>query len=154
MWCDEILIISKGRLIAYDTAENLEKMMAPRASIEVLTDASLEESVIPMCLVIAYPLILKNYGNIYLPTAYGTLFAYIMTAAALLSIGIFISSITESQAMAAGICFAAMLLNYYMVTLAEYVASSAYGSFIAILILELIIALLVKNMTGASVDKI
>ena len=43
MWCDEILIISKGRLIAYDTAENLEKMMAPKASIEVLTDASLEE---------------------------------------------------------------------------------------------------------------
>ena len=108
-------------------------------------------SVIPMCLVIAYPLILKNYGNIYLPTAYGTLFAYIMTAAALLSIGIFISSITESQAMAAGICFAAMLLNYYMVTLAEYVASSAYGSFIAILILVLIIALLVKNMTGNSI---
>ena len=74
-----------------------------------------------------------------------------MTAAALRSIGIFISSITESQAMAAGICFAAMLLNYYMVTLAEYVASSAYGSFIAILILELIIALLVKNMTGNSI---
>ena len=66
-----------------------------------------------------------------------------MTGAALLSIGIFISSVTESQAMAAGICFAAMLLNYYMVTLAEYVASSAYGSLVAILILELI-----KNMTG------
>ena len=64
-------------------------------------------------------------GNLYLPTAYGSLFAYIMTGAALLSIGIFISSVTESQAMAAGICFAAMLLNYYMVTLAEYVASSA-----------------------------
>ncbi len=71
-----------------------------------------------------------------------------MTGAALLSIGIFISSVTESQAMAAGICFAAMLLNYYMVTLAEYVASSAYGSLVAILILELIIALLIKNMTG------
>lgn len=41
--CDEILIISKGKLIAYDTAENPEKMMAPKASIEVLTDASLEE---------------------------------------------------------------------------------------------------------------
>ena len=105
-------------------------------------------SVIPMCIVIAYPLILQNYGNLYLPTAYGSLFAYIMTGAALLSIGIFISSVTESQAMAAGICFAAMLLNYYMVTLAEYVASSAYGSLVAILILELIIALLIKNMTG------
>ena len=42
--CDEILIISKGKLIAYDTAENLEKMMQPRTSIEVLTDADEEES--------------------------------------------------------------------------------------------------------------
>ena len=42
--CDEILIISKGKLIAYDTAENLEKMMAPKTSIEILTDASEEES--------------------------------------------------------------------------------------------------------------
>lgn len=42
--CDEILIISWGKLIAFDTAENLEKMMTPRASVEMLTDASLEES--------------------------------------------------------------------------------------------------------------
>ena len=53
------------------------------------------------------------------------MFGYIMLTAALLSIGIFISSITESQPMAAGICFAAMVLNYYMVTLAEYALSSA-----------------------------
>ena len=42
--CDEILIISRGKLIAYDTAENLEKMMAPKTTIEVLTDAEEEES--------------------------------------------------------------------------------------------------------------
>ncbi len=42
--CDEILIISQGRLIAFDTAENLEKMMAPRTTIEVLTDATRQES--------------------------------------------------------------------------------------------------------------
>lgn len=42
--CDEILIISKGKLIAYDTAENLEKMMVPKTTIEVLTDAEEEES--------------------------------------------------------------------------------------------------------------
>lgn len=42
--CDEILIISGGKLIAYDTAQNLEKMMMPRTSIEMITDASLAES--------------------------------------------------------------------------------------------------------------
>lgn len=42
--CDEILIISKGNLIAYDTAENLEKMMLPKTSIEVVTDADRKES--------------------------------------------------------------------------------------------------------------
>lgn len=42
--CDEILIISKGSLIAYDTAENLEKRMLPKTSIELLTDADRTES--------------------------------------------------------------------------------------------------------------
>ncbi|MGI6010402.1 MAG: ABC transporter ATP-binding protein [Ruminococcus sp.] len=41
--CDEILIISKGNLIAYDTAENLEKMFLPKATIEILTDATKQE---------------------------------------------------------------------------------------------------------------
>lgn len=71
-----------------------------------------------------------------------------MLAASLLAIGIFISSVTESQPMAAGICFAAMVLNYYMVTLAEYAASSAYGSLIGILIFEVILAFLIHHMTG------
>lgn len=108
-------------------------------------------SVIPMCAVVIYPLILQNYGNLYLPTAYGAMFGYIMTAAVLLSIGIFISSITESQAMAAGICFAAMILNYYMVTLAEYATSSAYGSLTAIIVVEIILALLIRHMTRNNV---
>lgn len=42
--CDEIIIISKGKLIAYDTAENLEKMLQPKAAIEAFTDASEDES--------------------------------------------------------------------------------------------------------------
>ena len=42
--CDEILIIAKGRLLAYDTTENLEKQLQPRVLLEVETDASREES--------------------------------------------------------------------------------------------------------------
>ena len=42
--CDEILIIAKGKLLAYDTTENLEKQLQPRVLLEVETDASREES--------------------------------------------------------------------------------------------------------------
>lgn len=42
--CDEILIIAKGKLLAYNTTENLEKQLQPRVLLEVETDASREES--------------------------------------------------------------------------------------------------------------
>lgn len=42
--CDEIIIIAKGKLLAYDTTENLEKMLQPKIVLEVQTDASQEES--------------------------------------------------------------------------------------------------------------
>ena len=37
--CDTVLIISKGRLVACDTPENLEKLFAGKARIELDTDA-------------------------------------------------------------------------------------------------------------------
>ncbi len=44
-------------------------------------------SLIPMCAVVFYPLILKNYGNLYLPTAYGAMFGYIRCGMTPASIG-------------------------------------------------------------------
>ena len=38
--CDYILIISKGRLVASDTPENLEKMLGEHNSVEIETGAS------------------------------------------------------------------------------------------------------------------
>lgn len=42
--CDEIIIIAKGKLIAYDTTENLEKLLQPKVVLEIQTDAAQEES--------------------------------------------------------------------------------------------------------------
>lgn len=42
--CDEIIIIAKGKLIAYDTTENLEKLLQPKVTLEIQTDADREES--------------------------------------------------------------------------------------------------------------
>lgn len=119
------------RIIAEEKKQKTDQLLysLPISTAQVVAGKFLAvfvTSAIPLVIVAAYPIILQNYGNLYLPTAFGALFGYIMLTAALLSIGIFISSITESQPMAAGICFAAMILNYYMVTLAEYVATFTF----------------------------
>ena len=74
---------------------------------------------IPMILICAYPLIFSMYGDVYLPTSYGSIFAFVFLGLALISIGMFISSLTESQGLAAGICVVAMLLNYFCVQIAS-----------------------------------
>ena len=71
------------RIIAEEKKQKTDQLLysLPITTTQIVVGkflAVLLTSVIPMCLVIVYPLILKNYGNIYLPTAYGTLFAYIM----------------------------------------------------------------------------
>ncbi|MGI6010401.1 MAG: ABC transporter permease subunit [Ruminococcus sp.] len=140
------------RIIAEEKKQKTDQLLysLPISTTQIVVGKFLAvflTSVIPICFVTVYPLILKNFGNLYLPTSYGAIFGYIMLGAALLSMGIFISSITESQPMAAGICFAVMVLNYYMVTLAEYATSSAYGSFAALVVLELLAAFIIKHMT-------
>lgn len=106
------------RVIAEEKRQKTDQLLysLPVSTTQVVVGkflALLLTSVIPLVFVVAYPVVLRQYGSLYLPTAWGALAGYIMLTAALLAIGIFISSLTESQPMAAGICFAAMVLNYY-----------------------------------------
>ena len=103
---------------------------------------------IPMCIISLYPLIFAQYGEVYLLTSYGSLAAFYIMGAALIAIGTFISSLTENQGFAAGIAIPVMLLNYYSVTLAEYVSATAMGSFIALGVVVFLIAAVVKHITG------
>ena len=103
---------------------------------------------LPMCIIAFYPLIFARFGDVYLPTAYGSLLAFFVMGAALIAIGTFISSLTENQGFAAGIAIPLLLLNYYSVTLAEYVSSSAAGSMVAICVIWVILAAILSHMTG------
>ena len=63
----------------------------------------------------------------------------------------FISSLTESQGMAAGICVVVMLFNYYCTTLADAVSSSAVGSVFTIVVIMIILGLIIRYMTKSDV---
>lgn len=102
---------------------------------------------VPMVFISAYPLLFSLYGEVYLPSAYGSLLAFLLLGAALIAAGIFVSSLTESQGFAAGIAIAAFLLNYYSVSLAEQVSATALGSLLALGVTALLLALLIQALT-------
>lgn len=102
--------------------------------------------VIPMLVACVYPLIFSLYGEVYLPTSYGALIAFVFLGLALIAIGMFISSLTESQGMAAGLCVVVMLLCYYSASLADYIASTAFN-LVALVVIAALLALLVRRLT-------
>ncbi len=109
--------------------------------------AMLTVLVIPCAVTGIYPLILKAFGNVNLPAAYAALLAFFLLGAALLAIGMYVSSVTENQVIAAALCFLVMLLNYFLSTLAGYVPTTAAGSFIALTVCALLIGVFFRFMT-------
>ena len=102
---------------------------------------------IPLAVISLYPLLFSRFGEVYLPTSYGSLFAFFLMGAALLAVGVFLSSLTDNRGFAAGIGIAAILLNYYSVSLAEYTSSTAMGSLIALYVIALLLGVVIRGLT-------
>lgn len=103
---------------------------------------------LPLCVVALYPLIFAQFGDVSLLTAYGSLGAFFLLGAALLALGMFISSLTDNQGFAAGISIAVIGLNYYSISLAEQVSATSIGSLVSILVLVIGLYFLIRQMTG------
>lgn len=101
----------------------------------------------PMAVIGVYPLILSAFGNVYLPAAYSAWLGFFLLGATLLAIGMFISSLTESQAVAAGLCFVVMLVNYFITSLAGFISTTAFASFASFTVVILALAGIVWFMT-------
>ena len=105
---------------------------------------------LPLCFIALYPLMFAQFGDVYLPTAYGALAAFFLLGAALLAVGVFLSSLTDNQGLAAGLGIGTILLNYYCVSLSEYVSSTAAGTAIALVVLIAALGFLVKTLTRST----
>lgn len=102
---------------------------------------------IPMAIISIYPIILTAYGNVYLPAAFSAIVGFFFLGATLIAIGMYISSVTESQAVAAGLCFVVMLINYFISDLSTYASSSAFGSLLTLVLLAMVICGIIYLMT-------
>lgn len=147
-----IVPILTMRVIAEERRQKTDQLLysLPISTTQVVLGkylALLVVYLIPLCVICLYPLIFSQFGEVYLPTSYGSIFAFFLMGAALLAVGVFISSLTDNQGFAAGIGIAVILLNYYSVSLAEYVSATAFGSLLALYVLTVLLCLLIRYLT-------
>ncbi len=101
---------------------------------------------IPTVVMSFYPLILGSFGDVNYATAYSTIFAFFLLGAALIAIGMFISSLTESQVIAAVITLAVMLLLNFMSGIAGMIPQTAAASLAGLIAASVIVAIVVHVM--------
>ena len=105
---------------------------------------------LPVCVIGLYPLMLMQFGALNLKLIYTTLMAFFLLGAALLSVGLFISSLTESQVAAAVLTLVAMLILYFISSLATFVPNEGRASLIALCAVVVVFALILLALTRNS----
>ena len=96
-----------------------------------------------MCL---YPLILCMYGSVSLTASYSAILAFFLLGAALIAIGMFISSLTESQVIAAVISVAVFLLCYLMGGISTLIPATPGASLAGFLVIAALAGIVVQLM--------
>ncbi len=97
---------------------------------------------IPVLVICLYPLILDGYGTIDFGMAYLAIVGFFLLGCAYISIGFFISSITESQIIAAVISFGVLLFTYPISGISGFFADTAITSLMAFTVLLLVFCLI------------
>ena len=105
---------------------------------------------IPVGIIGLYPLILSIFGTVYLGTAYGALLGFTLLGGALIAVGMFMSSLTESQVIAAVTSFGVIFAMYLMSAIASLIPAGAMASLVAFAVVVLIFAGVVYSLTKNS----
>ncbi len=147
-----IVPILTMRVIAEERKQKTDQLLysLPISTTHVILGkylALLVVYLVPLLIISLYPLVFSRYGEVYLPTSYGSIFAFFLLGAALIAVGIFLSSLTDNQGFAAGLGIAVILLNYYSVTLSEHISATAFGTVVALMVVIVVIGVLVQYMT-------
>jgi len=150
-----IVPILTMRVIAEERKQKTDQLLyaLPITTTQVIIGkylALLLVYLIPLSFICLYPLVFSQFGDVYLLTSYGSILAFFIMGAALIALGVFISSLTDNQGFAAGIGIAVILLNYYSVSLSEYISSTAVGSVVAICVITIVLGAIIRHLTKNS----
>lgn len=94
-----------------------------------------------------YPLVLSLYGKVPFLLTYSYIFIFFLMGAAFIAIGMFLSTLTSNQFIAAAISFCALLFFYMIDGIASIISGTAFASLMAFSILALLLALILWHLT-------
>lgn len=101
---------------------------------------------IPVLILSFYPLIMSKYGDISYAAAYTGILGFYLLGCAYLAIGVFLSSVTESQVIAAVLTFVVLFLFYVMDGISSFFSQKAFVSFLAFSVLLIAAAFIIYGM--------
>lgn len=101
------------------------------------------------CLVFCFcPLIILANGNATLASDYASILMFFLMGSVCVAVGLLISSLTESQVIAAIGTFGAVLLLLLWKSLMSFIPSSAEASLVGMLLIALLLGLVLNALTG------
>lgn len=102
---------------------------------------------IGIAVICLYPLIIYMYGNgVRLSLAYSSIIGFFLLGAAGMAIGLFISALTESQAIAAVVSFIVLLLTFLMSNISSMLPTDALTQCIMISVVWLVVSAICYHM--------
>ncbi|SFP76219.1 ABC-2 type transport system permease protein [Oscillibacter sp. PC13] len=102
---------------------------------------------VPMAISALCPLIIKINGTAFLKADYATLLAFFLLGAVEIAVGLFISSLTESQIIASVGTFGLLLVLYLWDGLLTYLPASPSGSLIGLMVILLLVCFLINALS-------
>lgn len=102
---------------------------------------------IPVGISAFYPLIMGRYGVISYPMAYVAVIGFFFLGCAQIAVGLFLSSVTESQVIAAVLTFGILFCSYMMDGIESFFSDTAISSMVAFLIIAVVVGIVVYQLT-------
>ena len=108
---------------------------------------------VPCVLYCLCPLIMKlasgSDGVVYFRSDYATLLAFLLLGCLYISVGLFISSLTENQIIAAVATVGVLVLLYLWDGILNFLPTTAGGNLIGMIVVMLLIGLLLYSLTAS-----
>lgn len=117
------------RILAEEQKQRTDQMIltAPVAVGKIVVGKFLSMAavfMIPVILMCAVPLYLRRYGEVPLGESYVVILAFVLYGLTCIAVGLFLSSITESQVIAAVLSFAVLFVTYMMAGIEDLISST------------------------------